>query len=435
MDVWEQIKQHLAANLSKESFDNWFAATKLSARQGDCLWVSVPTDSAAAFIEQEYGSLIAEAIVDLRLPIRHVQFEAEPPLERAAQGNGDAGALARSPVIGLNPRLTFDTFVVGSSNQVAHAAARAVAEAPARAYNPLFVYAGSGLGKTHLLHAVSWEIQQRHPGLRLVFTSGERFMNDLVRSIRQQRMPSFHRTYRSADVLVVDDVHVLGGKEGTQEELFHTFNELYERDRQIILSSDCPPREIPGLVQRLRSRFEWGLMVAIQPPDLETKLAILDKKAHLEGVELPDDVRLLIATRSRASIRELEGALLRLRAYSSVTGAPITMQLAQQALRDLLPDRDRRISIEAIIKTVAGCFQLEPAQLKSRCNAQRIAFPRQVAMYLARELTTASLPEIARAFGGKHHTTVLHSIRKIDRLRDQDQDLNRLLHRLMDDLQ
>jgi chromosomal replication initiator protein len=260
-------------------------------------------------------------------------------------------------------------------------------------------------------------------------------MNEMITCIRLDRMAQFHTFYRSADVLLVDDIHVLGGKERTQEEFFHTFNDLYEHQKQIVISSDSTPKEIPGLVERLRSRFEWGLMVDMQPPDLETKMAILDKKAESEGVKLPEDVRIFMATKTKSNVRELEGGLVKLMAFSSLTGAPITMQMAQQVLKHLVHTQERRISVDSIQKAVAEHFMLKLTQLKEKSNTRTIAYPRQVAMYLVKELTSASLPEIGRMFGGKHHTTVLHSIHKIEKLRQSDPDFNRLIHKLIDSLQ
>jgi chromosomal replication initiator protein len=257
-------------------------------------------------------------------------------------------------------------------------------------------------------------------------------MNEMINCIKLDRMQTFHTYYRSADVLLVDDIHILANKERTQEEFFHTFNELYEHQKQIVISSDSPPKNVPGLVDRLRSRFEWGLMVDVQPPDLETKMAILDKKAESEGIKLPEDVRIFIATRTKSNVRELEGSLIKLIAYSSVTGSPITMPMAQQALKHLTTGTEKRISMDSIIRAVADKFNLQPVQLKQKTNAQEIAYPRQIAMYLIKELTSASLPEIGRAFGGKHHTTVLHSVNKIEQLRHRNQDLNNLLHSLSD---
>jgi chromosomal replication initiator protein len=335
----------------------------------------------------------------------------------------------------LNPRFTFDNFVVGSCNQFAHAAAQSVATSPSRRYNPLFIYSGVGMGKTHLMHAVGRALMDNYSGMRIIYTSSERFMNEMITCIRLDRMAQFHTFYRSADVLLVDDIHVLGGKERTQEEFFHTFNDLYEHQKQIVISSDSTPKEIPGLVERLRSRFEWGLMVDMQPPDLETRMAILDRKSESEGIRLPEDVRIFMATNTKSNVRELEGGLVKLMAFSSLTGAPITMQMAQQVLKHLVHTHERRVSIDSIQKVVAEHFVLKQAQLKEKSNTRTIAYPRQIAMYLVKEMTSASLPEIGRAFGGKHHTTVLHSIHKIEKLRQSDQDFNRLIHRLIDSLQ
>jgi chromosomal replication initiator protein len=335
----------------------------------------------------------------------------------------------------LNPKFTFGSFVVGACNQFAHAAAEAVATNPSRSYNPLFIYGWVGMGKTHLMHAIGRALMDKHGSMRVIYTSSERFMNEMIACIRTERMGQFHQRYREADVLLVDDIQVLGNKERTQEEFFHTFNELHDHQKQIVISSDSPPKDIPGLVERLRSRFEWGLLADIQPPDLETKMAILDKKAEIEGVKLPDDVRTFMASKTKSNVRELEGALVKLIAYSSLTGTPINLPMAQQVLKHLVHVQDRKVSIDAIQKGVAERFQIKQVQLKEKSNTKKIVYPRQVAMYLVKELTDASLPEIGRAFGGKHHTTVIHSINKIEQSRHNDPDLNRLLQSLMDSLQ
>ncbi len=334
----------------------------------------------------------------------------------------------------MNPKFTFDSFVVGSCNQFAHAAAQAVATTPSKSYNPLFIYGGVGMGKTHLMHAIGRSLMDHYAGMKIVYTSSERFMNEMITCIKLDRMQTFHRHYRSADVLLIDDIQIIGGKERTQEEFFHTFNELFEHQKQIVISSDSPPKNTPGLVERLRSRFEWGLMVDVQPPDLETKMAILDKKAEQEQIQLPEDVRIFIATKTKSNIRELEGALVKLIAYSSVTGEPVTLAMAQHVLKHLTHGQERKITIEAIVKAVAERHNLQPTQLKQKSNERRIAYPRQIAMFLVKELTAASLPEIGRAFGGKHHTTVLHSIHKIEHLRHKDPDLNNLIHSLIDSI-
>jgi chromosomal replication initiator protein len=436
--MWERIKNKLVTRLSAESFQNWFGSTRFRAIEGDTLWIGVPSEAAKDYIEQEYADLVSEVVRELTLPVRQIRYEvtapSEPdgPLNSVVSGtNGELGFA--KPVTQLNPKFTFDNFVVGSCNQFAHAAAKAVATRPSETYNPLFIYGGVGMGKTHLMHAIGRALLNNHNNMRIVYTSSERFMNEMITSIKLQRMPLFHQHYRSADVLLIDDVQILGKKEATQEEFFYTFNELHEHQKQIVISSDCPPKEIQGLVERLRSRFEWGLMVDIQPPDLETKMAILDKKAEAEGITLPEDVRIFIATKTKSNVRELEGSLIKLLAYSSVTQTRINLAMAQQALKHLIiSNQERRVSMESIIKVVAARYELQPSQLKQKSNSRAIAFPRQIAMYLVKELTRASLPEIGKAFGGKHHTTVLHSVKKIERLRTRDADLNRQLHTLSD---
>ena len=333
---------------------------------------------------------------------------------------------------GLNPRYTFETFIVGSSNQFAHAASRAVAEAPSRSYNPLFVYGGVGLGKTHLMHAVGHYVLQHNAGFRLTYISSERFMNEMINAVRYDRILEFRERYRSVDVLLVDDIQFLAGKEGTQTEFFHTFNALYDSQKQIVLSSDCPPHEIPQLEERLRSRFEWGLIADIQAPDLETKVAILKKKAEAEAVPLPDNVAIYIAGKIKSNIRELEGSLIRLVAYASLTGREISLGLAQDVLKNILDHDEKAVTIEIIQKFVSDYYQLKVTELKSRNNSKSVAIPRQVAMYLCKHLTHASLPEIGRSFGGKHHSTVIHSIRKIEDLRRRDGDFNTLINNFLE---
>ncbi len=436
MDVWERIKQHLAAQLSVQSYRNWLEKTTLEHAADDVLYVSVPDTASREWIEQEYGARVLSAIQALGLPYQDVVYRVHSNGDAAAGTDAGPERLVGLPLGAprLNPRFTFGNFVVGPCNQFAHAAARAVAEMPAGRYNPLFIYGGTGMGKTHLMHAIGHSLLGVGARVRVVYTTGERFMNELIRCIRTDQMSLFHQHYRQADVLLVDDIHVLANKERTQEEFFHTFNELYDHQKQIVLSSDSPPSDVPGLVDRLRSRFEWGLLVDVQPPDLETKMAILDRKAEMEGVELPEDVRIFIATKAKSNVRELEGALIKLVAYSSVTGESITLTMARQVLKQFEAGQRQRITIDSIIREVAERFQLQPSQIKQRTNARKIAYPRQIAMYLAKELTPASLPEIGRAFGGKHHTTVLHSVQKIDRLRQKDPDLNRLLNSLIDSL-
>jgi chromosomal replication initiator protein len=444
MNHWDLIRNYVQQKVSAEGFDNWLKGTQFVGLEGDTLYVSVPDRETRAWLETEYSSLVAAAIRELVLPVRQVSYETAPPRAQHAMGAPlplNAGPLNGSPTdpdasfSALNPKFTFDSFVVGTCNQFAHAAAKSVATNPSRSYNPLFLYGGVGMGKTHLMHAIGRELMDRFGAMRIIYTSSERFMNEMISCIRTERMPQFHRRYREADVLLVDDIQLLGNKERTQEEFFHTFNELHDHQKQIVISSDSPPKDIPGLVERLRSRFEWGLLADIQAPDLETKMAILDKKAEMEGVKLPDDVRSFMASKTKSNVRELEGALIKLLAYSSLTGTPINLQMSQQVLKHLVHVQDRRVTMDAIQKAVAEKFQIKQSQIKEKSNTKKVVYPRQVAMYLIKELTSASLPEIGLAFGGKHHTTVIHSINKIEKDRHTDPELNRLLHSLMDSLQ
>jgi chromosomal replication initiator protein len=436
---WDLIKQQLQLALSAESFQNWFGRTHFSHIDRKTLHVLVPDRQTLLWLENEYAEQVHTLARDLGIGIERVHYEQKEESSFAAmfQMQSDPRASLSpdgEPESNLNPRFTFDTFVVGSSNQFAHAAARSVAANPSRSYNPLFIYGATGMGKTHLMHAIGRELTNKGQ-IRVIYTSAERFTNEVVAGIRLERMHQLRARYRSADVLLIDDIQIIGNKERTQEEFFHTFNELHDAQKQIVVSCDSPPKGIPGLVERLRSRFEWGLLADIQPPDLETKMAILDKKAELDGVKLPEDVRTFMATKSRSNIRELEGALIKLIAYSSLTGAPITMPMAQQALKHMLHEQDRRITIDLIQKTTADKFNIKQSQLKEKNNAKDIVRPRQVAMYLVKELTQASLPEIGRAFGNKHHTTVIHSIRKIEELRQSDSELNKTINSLIDTLQ
>lgn len=437
MNYWDQIRQYLQTKVSAESYENWLKGTQFRGVEGGTLLVAVPDNETRLWLETEYAALVRNAIRELRLPVVEVQYMAqtEQVLRAQAATVGESTQEVEPPANLLNPKFTFDSFVVGACNQFAHAAARSVATNPSRSYNPLFIYGGVGMGKTHLMHAIGRSLIQNHATMRVIYTSSERFMNEMIACIRTERMPQFHHRYREADVLLIDDIQVLGTKERTQEEFFHTFNELHDHQKQIVISSDAAPKEIPGLVERLRSRFEWGLIADIQPPDLETKMAILDKKAEVEGIRLPDEVRSFMASKTKSNVRELEGALIKLVAYSSLTGAPITLQMAQQVLKHLVHVQERRITIDSIQKAVGERFQIKQSQLKEKSNTKKVVYPRQVAMYLVKELTDASLPEIGRAFGGKHHTTVIHSINKIEQQRQVDPELNRLLHSLMDSLQ
>jgi len=433
---WDLVKQQLQLMLSSESYHNWFGRTSFLHLDHCTIHVSVPDRQTLLWLESEYSNTVLKLVGDLGMGLESVKYEVlrESPVFEQMVDSRPATTFDLEAESNLNPKFTFDSFVVGASNQFAHAAARSVAANPSRSYNPLFIYGGTGMGKTHLMHAIGRDLMTQGR-IRVIYTSAERFTNEVVTGIRLDRMHQLRARYRSADVLLIDDIQIIGNKERTQEEFFHTFNELHDAQKQIVISSDSPPKGIPGLVERLRSRFEWGLLADIQPPDLETKMAILDKKAEAEGVRLPEDVRTFMATKSRTNIRELEGALVKIIAMSSVTGVPISMPMAQQALKHMFHEQERRITIDSIQKSVSEKFGIKQAQLKEKSNAKDVVRPRQVAMFLAKELTQASLPEIGRSFGNKHHTTVIHSIRKIEELRKSDPDLNKTINSLIDGLQ
>jgi len=434
VNSWDKILQHMERRVNAHSFSTWFRPTRLEAAEGDRLLVRVPTPIFRKRLTQTYGDLLQAVLTEVGMPSARLEFvcaETEaPPAVPPAQAKLDFDSSNHQ----LNPRYTFETFVVGSSNQFAHAAALAVAEQPSRSYNPLFLYGGVGLGKTHLMHAIGHSIKRRNPAARLTYVSAEKFTNEVIAAVRFDRMSAFRDRFRTIDVLLVDDIQFIAGKERTHEEFFHTFNALYEQQRQIVISSDCPPKEISAIEERLRSRFEWGLIADIQPPDLETKIAILQKKAESERVRLAEDVAEFIARSIKSNIRELEGALIRLLAYASLTGIELSVATAQQVLKNLIDTQEKKVSIEQIQRRVGEHYGLRGQDLKVRSNSRQIAFPRQVAMYLVKQLTSASLPEIGRQFGDKHHTTVLHSIHKIESLRRTDKELNKTINRLLDSL-
>ena len=465
-NIWEEILSCVQAKVNRDSFYTWFKPTAFVADDGATVTVRVPNALFKDWITKHYSGVIAEALDEVRRTEALVNFvasgtpeaeapvavrrapavsvNAEPGTQNVEPGTrnpepGTIGEDALPPMhptssAGLNPRYTFDTFIVGSSNQFAHAACRAVAEAPSRSYNPLFIYGGVGLGKTHLMHAIGHYVLLHDRSLVLTYISSERFMNEMINAVRYDRLIDFRERYRSVDVLLVDDVQFLAGKEGTQNEFFHTFNALYDSQKQIVLSSDCPPHEIEQLEERLRSRFEWGLIADIQSPDLETKVAILKKKAEAEEVPLPDSVAIYIAGRIKSNIRELEGSLIRLIAYASLTGRELSVDLAQEILHNVKDHEEKPITIDHIQKFVSDYYQMKLADLKSRNNSKSIAMPRQVAMYLCKNLTHASLPEIGRSFGGKHHSTVIHSIRKVEALRKENTQFNTLLNSFLESL-
>ena len=470
---WVRILSALEKKINRQSFDTWLKPTRFSHISGKTLFVRVPSEEFQ-HIGQKYADLIQEAIDNLQLDIELVTFQTpaqDPAAPKVREDGGFAALPSHSPnapapgmtseqaarvrqrnaslppqptteqarfdwsaASQLNPKYQFDAFVIGSGNQFAMAAAQAVAERPSKAYNPLFLYGGSGMGKTHLMQAVGHDVKRRQPHASISYVSGEKFTNEMINSVRYDKMTTFRDKYRNVDVLLIDDIQFLAGKERTQEEFFHTFNALHESMKQIVIASDRPPKELADFEDRLRSRFEWGLIADIQPPDLETKVAILQKKAESEHTQLPTDVALFIASNVRTNVRELEGALVRLIAWCSMHGVEITMAVTQQCLKQFIDTQVRKITIEAIQRAVAEQFGMRVAELKQKNNSRQIVVPRQIAMFLAKQLTEASLPEIGRQFGGKHHTTVMHSISKIDELKRTDKDLGRTLSKLMETL-
>ena len=467
LNQWIRILGALEKKLNRKAFETWLKPTRFSRVVDKTLYVRIPS-AQFEHIGDKYGQLIEEAIEKLSLDVESVVFETpqqDPSAPRVREDGGFApvpshssnapkpgsgyvnGKAGTSAPVGreqatfdwhtasqLNPRYQFDGFVAGTGNQFALAAAQAVAERPSKAYNPLFVYGGVGLGKTHLMHAIGHEVKRRQPHAAISYVSGEKFVNELIDSLRYNRMTSFRDKFRSVDVLLVDDVQFFAGKERMQEEFFHTFNSLHEEQKQIVLASDRPPKELGDIEDRLRSRFEWGLIADIQPPDLETKVAILQRKAESENTTLPSDVALFIASNVRTNVRELEGALIRLIAWCSHHSVECTLPVAQQCLKQFIDNQVRKITIEAIQRAVADHFGMKVAELKQKNNSRQIVVPRQIAMYLAKQMTEASLPEIGRQFGGKHHTTVMHSIAKIDEHRRNDKDLHRTIGKLTETL-
>jgi chromosomal replication initiator protein len=450
---WVRILDALEKKINRHSYDTWLKPTRYSHANNGVLFIRVPTAEFRT-VGDKYADLIQEAIDNLGLEYQDVKFVTaeDDPSNTPIRHNGGLSMSASSSqqssspsfqtqarfdwdsAAQLNPRYTFDAFVIGSGNQFAHAACQAVAERPSKAYNPLFLYGGVGMGKTHLMQAIGHEVKMRQPQAAICYVSSEKFTNEMINSLRYDRMTSFRDKFRNVDVLLIDDIQFLAQKERTQEEFFHTFNALHESMKQIVIASDRPPKELAEVEDRLRSRFEWGLIADIQPPDLETKVAILQKKAEQERVTLPTDVALFIASNIRSNVRELEGALIRLVAHSSLIGAEITLPYTQQVLKNFIDSQARKVTIESIQKVVAEQFGLRLVEIKAKNNSRAIVYPRQIAMYLAKHLTEASLPEIGRQFGGKHHTTVLHSVEKIDELRKTDKDLNRLVNKLTEQL-
>lgn len=465
-NVWSRIVHSLKGRLNQQTFETWFSPIQFDSLDSSqhVINLRAPNQVVKDWVVSHYASVLADSLSDSQLSDYSVgwvigkanDWQMESPSSSApahldnttsvSTGGGTAAAVAlardsdvsaiQHPEPSLSAKYTYESFVVGSCNQFAHAASLAVAEAPGRTYNPLYLYGGVGLGKTHLMHACGHAIKSRNQHLKLCYISSERFMNDLINAIRYDKTQSFREKYRSVDVLLIDDVQFMAGKERTQEEFFHTFNALYDQQKQIVISSDCAPREIPTLEERLHSRFEWGLIADIEPPDLETKIAILKRKGDLIGVAIPDDVAMYIAGRVKSNVRELEGSLIRLIAISSLRGEPISKSLAQDAIRNIAKEEESTaVTMQQIQKLVASTYKLTREELISKNNARHISHPRQVAMYLCKHLTKHSYPEIGRAFGGKHHTTVIHSVEKIESLVTTDETLQRLITELSESLQ
>ena len=432
MNLWKQVLDRLEQTVDRTEYENWFAGTRFLSQRGDTIDVSVPNQRHVEEIRERYGPRIRSILDDIsddRLNLHLVADASE-------MGMGITTAEAppapvELPLATFNPRYRFESFVVGKSNELAFAASKSIAENPSGSFNPLFIYGGAGLGKTHLIQAVAQQIKERNPPFKVIYMSADAFVTELIASIRYDRMQQFRDRYRSADALLLDDIQFLAGKERTQEEFFHTFNALYETQRQIVFTSDAPPKDIPTLEERLRSRFEWGLIADIQPPDLETKVAILRKKAEERHVDLPHEAALFIAERVRSNIRELEGYLNKVAMFGSLAGKKtVTLELAKEALKDLLSKDNKPITANDIMKVVAAHYGIKVSDLKSKSNARPISYPRQVAMYMCKHLTDLSYPEIGKVFNNKHHSTVMYSVEKIDQLMQDDQQVARTIDML-----
>lgn len=427
----------LQEKIDKNSYETWFEPTSYIGQETNSLYIKVPNSYFKDWLSYHYSSTINSCSQELYGKVFNIKFifdeDSSVFMRRSPQERKSKRGTLLNP--NLNPNYTFENFIVGSCNEFAHAASTAVTKNPAKSYNPLYLYGGAGLGKTHLMNAIGHCIVLNNSGLKVLYITTEQFMNDLINHLQYGKILSFRQKYRNVDVLLMDDIHYLSGKERTKEEFFHTFNHLYDGQKQIVISSDCPPKEIPHLEERFRSRFEWGLIADLKPPDIETRIAILKKKSDLEGVDLPESVALYIADKVHSNIRVLEGYLRRVIAFASLKGEKIDLDLTKEALRSLLDSSSTVVTIEKIQKIVCHQFKIKPSQLKSKNNSPKFAFPRQIAMYLSKGLTKASLPEIGKKFGGKHHTTVIHSIRKIEKMHNEDPEFNKELNNLISYIQ
>lgn len=435
--IWKKTLNQLKNRLTPQSYSTWVNNMQPISIKNNIFYVGVPDQFSKDWLNNNYALMLKEIISDITNSITTVQFIMEDEIHQFSEySSGLVEELRNLKYSILNPRYNFENYVVGNNNRFAHAACLAVAESPAKGYNPLFIYGGVGLGKTHLMHAIGHYARQNNNSNYIVaYVTSEKFTNNLIRAIREEKTVEFKNIYRSIDILLIDDIQFLAGKEATQEEFFHTFNTLYEANKQIVISSDRPPKEIPTLEDRLRSRFEWGLITDIQPPDYETRIAILQKKAQLENLTVSDEVIAFIADRIQSNIRELEGALIRVAAYSSLNNVVIDRDKAAEILKDLLPDKKPvEITIELIQQKVANYFNIKLDDMKSKKRTRAIAYPRQIAMYLCRELTTESLPKIGDKFGGRDHTTILHAHDKIAGAVSNDSTLSQTIDSIVDNI-
>ncbi|SKA91414.1 chromosomal replication initiator protein DnaA [Clostridium sp. USBA 49] len=441
-DLWEKALNIIKTEMTEVSFNTWIKSAIPLSLSNNTLTLGVPNNFTKEILETRYKDLIINSLKLISPKKYNIEFiitseESIDIEESNSKKELKSNIIVNDEMVGtLNPKYTFDTFVIGNSNRFAHAASLAVAESPAKSYNPLFVYGGVGLGKTHLMHAIGHYILQNNPKSKVVYVSSEKFTNELINSIKDDKNVEFRNKYRNVDVLLIDDIQFIAGKDATQQEFFHTFNALHDANKQIILSSDRPPKEIPTLEDRLRSRFEWGLIADIQPPDFETRIAILKKKADVEGLNIPNDVMAYIATKIKSNIRELEGALIRINAYSSLTNKDITVDLAAEALKDIISNKpEKKINIDLIMDVVANYYGLRIEDFKSQRRTRNVAYPRQIAMYLCRKLTDTSLPKIGEEFGGRDHTTVIHAYEKISEGLKSDESLQEAINEITKKIQ
>ena len=438
---WDEALEYIQQKVPKQVFDTWFLPVQFDKVENSTIYLGVPNKFFGEWLDTHYGALLAEAVaiagggepLTVAFIVREKTAASPTELPSVVQGGkGQAPPKPRRGIV-LNPKYTFRNFVVGAGNQFAHAACMAVAEQPGQTYNPLFIYGGVGLGKTHLLNAIGNHVAEQRD-LRIAYLTTEQFTNEVINSIRYDKMMDLRKRYRHIDMLMIDDIQFLVGKERTQEEFFHTFNALYEGHKQIVLSSDRFPKDMPDIEERLRSRFEWGLIADLQPPDVETRIAILRKKSEDEGVKLPEDVIQFLSTTMKSNIRELEGSLVRLGAYASLTGQVISLDLAKTVLRDLIGDKKKVVAMDDIQEAVCAQFHVKIAELKSRRRSKTLVHPRQIAMYLCRELTDASYPEIGRQFGGKDHTTIIHACRQVTKAKETDTGLQTTIESLKEQI-